>query len=597
MTLSLSAAPRRAAEARQGFIPFWLAFAFCLALAWAFQWEQLIEALRIGLYSDSDDAMRMIEVRDFLAGQGWFDLHHHRIVTPGGFIMHWSRLIDAPLALLIAGLGSVFEPAVAERSARVIWPALVQLGFLAGALACARRLNGPGALLPAALLAGACPAIAYQFVPGRIDHHDVQITAAIWLVYFIIGAKTSRRDAALAGFISALMMAIGLESLHVVALACAIIVMRWIITGEQARHQLSSFGIGLALSTLFFFLIGVDPARWTNEVCDAIGLPILAFAVAGGGCCLVLARLTGLLPTPIPRFGTATLVGLGALIALALAFPGCRAGPYGAIPTDVKSFWLDGIGEALPINKLIALDPRAACALLGAAVASLVALVVLSIRRSTSRDAYLSLLAMGLASLVVTLYQIRGVGILTAVTLPGAVSALYLLSEGAKWRGLFAFPFFNALAWVFAAMVLLPPPAEVATPASKACYAPENYQHLAALPNGIALTPFNIAAYVLVYTPLKVAGAPYHRDITGLRFSHDVFTAPPDEAGKLARSWGTNYLITCMALRDMQDLVKEAPGGLAAQLMAGHTPSWLTPMEEKGPLRVWRIGPDKAVLN
>jgi hypothetical protein len=48
----------------------------------------------------TDDAMRLVEVRDLIAGQGWFDLVEHRL-DPPGIAMHWSRLIDAPLAGLI----------------------------------------------------------------------------------------------------------------------------------------------------------------------------------------------------------------------------------------------------------------------------------------------------------------------------------------------------------------------------------------------------------------------------------------------------------------------------------------------------------------
>ena len=50
---------------------------------------------------DNDDGMRLVEVRDFLAGQGWFDLMQYRLGLDGGTLMHWSRLIDLPIASLI----------------------------------------------------------------------------------------------------------------------------------------------------------------------------------------------------------------------------------------------------------------------------------------------------------------------------------------------------------------------------------------------------------------------------------------------------------------------------------------------------------------
>ena len=47
---------------------------------------------------DNDSLLRLVEIRDLLGGQGWFDLHQYRMGPPGGFVMHWSRLVDAPIA-------------------------------------------------------------------------------------------------------------------------------------------------------------------------------------------------------------------------------------------------------------------------------------------------------------------------------------------------------------------------------------------------------------------------------------------------------------------------------------------------------------------
>ena len=49
----------------------------------------------------NDSAMRLVSVRDLLAGQGWFDLTQSRLGLEGGFEMHWSRLIDTPIAGLV----------------------------------------------------------------------------------------------------------------------------------------------------------------------------------------------------------------------------------------------------------------------------------------------------------------------------------------------------------------------------------------------------------------------------------------------------------------------------------------------------------------
>src|SRR3546814_15789077 len=66
--------------------------------------------------ADTDDAMRMAQVRDLLAGQGWWDLAQYRVnPAGGGVLMHWSRIVDAPLAAGILLLKPLVGQAMAER--------------------------------------------------------------------------------------------------------------------------------------------------------------------------------------------------------------------------------------------------------------------------------------------------------------------------------------------------------------------------------------------------------------------------------------------------------------------------------------------------
>src|SRR5690349_22761639 len=50
---------------------------------------------------DTDDNMRVMQVRALLNGQSWFDLAQHRLA---GSNIHWSRLVDLPIAGLKLGL-------------------------------------------------------------------------------------------------------------------------------------------------------------------------------------------------------------------------------------------------------------------------------------------------------------------------------------------------------------------------------------------------------------------------------------------------------------------------------------------------------------
>ncbi len=57
----------------------------------------LVSVLTRGLLVDTDDAMRMSQVRAFMDGQAWYDLLARQLDPPNGVFMHWSRLVTCRL--------------------------------------------------------------------------------------------------------------------------------------------------------------------------------------------------------------------------------------------------------------------------------------------------------------------------------------------------------------------------------------------------------------------------------------------------------------------------------------------------------------------
>lgn len=70
---------------------------------------------------DTDNSMRLAQVRDLLHGQAWFDTAQHRMNVLNGLPMHWSRPVDAPLAPLMG---------VSEGFALRAWPPILFLAVL-----------------------------------------------------------------------------------------------------------------------------------------------------------------------------------------------------------------------------------------------------------------------------------------------------------------------------------------------------------------------------------------------------------------------------------------------------------------------------------
>ena len=63
------------------------AFLMLVMGAWVLAVVQLLSVYSpAGLtLPDADDALRLVQVREFLGGKGWFDLHETRLAPPVGY--------------------------------------------------------------------------------------------------------------------------------------------------------------------------------------------------------------------------------------------------------------------------------------------------------------------------------------------------------------------------------------------------------------------------------------------------------------------------------------------------------------------------------
>ncbi|MFD1333059.1 STT3 domain-containing protein, partial [Methylopila musalis] len=144
----------------------------------------------------TDDAMRLVEARDLLAGQGWFDLVQTRLdPTSGGVLMHWSRLIDLPIAALLAAFGALFPAETALRLTLLLWPALTFLPALLAVAAIGRAIAGPAGGVLSALMLALSPGLTGRFSPGMIDHHGAQVALMRIMLACALNADRSRRAA------------------------------------------------------------------------------------------------------------------------------------------------------------------------------------------------------------------------------------------------------------------------------------------------------------------------------------------------------------------------------------------------------------------
>ena len=76
---------------------------------------------------DSDDVMRLIQVKDYLAGQSWFHTDQYRLGLANGTDMHWSRIPDIPIILLTHFFDIFMPQDKALIWAFTLWPPFTAL--------------------------------------------------------------------------------------------------------------------------------------------------------------------------------------------------------------------------------------------------------------------------------------------------------------------------------------------------------------------------------------------------------------------------------------------------------------------------------------
>ena len=558
------------------------------------------------LFQDTDDAMRMVTVRDLLAGQGWLDLTQHRLNTPYGAELHWSRLLDAA----IGGVLLVLRPLLGSNAETVLgylWPALllVPMVWLGGALS--MRLAGPGAQLPGLALPLFSPAVQAEFVPGRLDHHNIQILLALALALATLNALRRPGWAIAAGFLGATGLAIGIEALPLVIAAAAGLGLAFVLDARAGR-PIALFGASLALFTALHLAIARPPSRWLETACD---MNSATYVVAT----LVLAVALALLALPmVARRGPWMRLLVGGALGLASAafviwlFPTCREGPYGMLDPWLIENWIDRITEARPLHESI---ERFRIYVMGSLIPTGVALagvlVMIAITRAEARRDWLVYGLMLAIAIVLMFTQIRAARLAAPLAVAGgaglivAARMLYLRHRTV----LVALPM--VLVWLASAGTAvqvvtnwLKPatPAGTGTASAPApdktpCLLPAAFADLRALPPERILTPVDLGAHMLLETQHSVVAAPYHRNGQGVWDTYRVLNGPPEEARTILAARGIGLIVTCPAMYEMRGLASSDAQSLVRQLDAGTVPDWLIDQSLAGaPLRIYGvIGP------
>lgn len=545
-------------------------------------------------FLDGDDALRLQQVRDLLAGQGWFDLTQYRIAPPDGVPMHWTRIVDVPIAAVILLLRPLIGAAQAEVVAIVLVPLLTLLAAMALTARLAARFFGAKAGTIAALLVLAAVPASFRMMPLRIDHHGWQYVLALVALNGMV-SRSARQGGAVAGLALALSLAISLEALPLAVIFAGVCAVR-LLRGDD--RWLGSYMASLALGGVALFLATRGPFGFA-DYCDALSpVHLAALLWVAGVCGLILPRLRA---RP-PALGLIVLgvAGLGAVAILGLRAPQClSADAFGALDPLVKKVWLGSVAEGLPFWRQ--------GLVLGATMVLLPALGLLACWRlwRKARDDWQRDLWMDMALLLggATLIGLLVARASAVACLFAAVPAAWqVLDQIARWsadplllRRLARVPLIVALfvpgALVGMASSVFDPPKPASRNSMQACNFAALAPRIATLPRATILAGLDIGPTLLVTSNHIVVATAHHRASAAMRDLILAFLGPDHGAQAIMARRGATMVVICPTGSESRVYRKLAPDGFMAHLVKGRAPDWLepVPVDAKSGVKVWRV--------
>ena len=574
-----------------------ITFIVWLAICGWFIFQQWNQIRWFGL-GDTDDNMRIMQVRALLHGQGWFDLRQYRMNPPYGANIHWSRLVDLPIAGLILGLRPLLGGALGERWAVAIAPLLPYSLMLFATALTARRLIDRQAYPLAFLALFFAASTNGMFEPERIDHHGWQLALLALSISSIADPKRVRGGITL-GISSALSLAIGMEMIIYLALAGVAMVLFWVDDGEE-RTRLRAYAVSMSGATAFSFLVFASYAN-RAPVCDALSPVWLSDALVGGALMYGLALLS---PSDWRKRLVLAVVA-GAIIAgfHALSWPQCLQRLEGVSP-EVDRLWLSHVKEARPVY----MHGWRICAIIvGLPITGFIGWSLLIWQRRKDRELLRRVLGAavpGFAASLLLLWQTRtgpAAQMLAAIGAAALVWALIPPVWNARW------PVTRVLGTCLVVLVglgavvpLVEPliPADKPTPreaaigrANSLCGSMWGMHAVALQPAGTIITFVDLGPRLISVTHHSAITGPYHRNGEQIADVMNFWRGSEAQAHRLAAKYRANYVLSCPNSSETTIFMSETPDGFYAQLQAGNVPKWLAPvpLPKDSPFRMWRV--------
>jgi hypothetical protein len=549
---------------------------------------------------DTDDNMRMMQVRGLLHGQGWYDLRQYRLNPPYGANIHWTRLVDLPIAAIILLTQPFVGGPEAQLIAAGVAPTIPYLLLLFGVALTARRLIDPRAfLLPivAMIVAGLTNSM---FMPERIDHHGWQIALLSLSIAGLADPKRIRGGLTL-GITTALSVAIGIEMIIYLAAMGAAVALFWVVDARE-RSRTTAYAVSLGGGVSLGFLAFASYAN-RADLCDALTPPWLSTLLVSSALLLALAWLS---PADWKaRLGLAA--GAAAIVGAfyALMWPQCLS-PLESVSPEETALWLSHVREARPVYTH---GWQVAALILALPVTGTIGWGLLAWRNWSDKDLFrrtVGAAVPGVVAMLLLFWQTRTGPAAQMMAVVGAIAIVWLVAPLfdrmrnplLRSFGVVAVAIIGLGAAVPLAMKFIPgkpmTPREIqVNRANGLCNFIGAYRPIAEQPKGVVFTFIDLAPRLITLTHHDSIMGPYHRNGEQIVDAMKAFRGSADQAHRIFDKYHSTYLLTCPNSSTTTIFDSETPNGFYAQLEKGQVPKWLTPVQlpADSPFKMWKIAP------
>jgi hypothetical protein len=558
-----------------------------------YQWK----AIHWFALADTDDNMRLMQVRALLKGQDWYDLRQYRLNPPFGADIHWSHLVDLPIAGILLLLKPFVGGALAEKVAISLAP-MIPLGVaFVGLSLTVRRLVAPASFIVAAGILLSGYTVLSMFLPTRIDHHGWQLALLTINVAGLADPKSGRGGATV-GIASALSLVIGLEMLPWLAVSGAAVGLRWIINSAEAP-RLRAYGAALAGGTAAGFAAFTSYANLAPR-CDALTPVWLSVMMVAGALVFALSFLR-VEKWPV-RLVLAVIAGAIVALVFAVGWPDCLGRPEQVSP-ELDRLWLMNVSEAKPFYTQNWPTILSVSTLLIGLFGNL---WVAWRERGTERGAAwaaIALLSVGSALLLIWQTRVAATAIMMAI--PGATALGWtILPKLRAHSSVFVRTFgvvaaFLAVSGLWAQLLIgqMPNP-NTSTPRMKlvnkangSCPTAPSLAPIARMPRAVIMTFVDLGPRLITMTHHDAIAGPYHRNGDAILDVQHAFRGTPEAAKAIMTKHGATMLLICPNMSESTIYNVQNPNGFYAQIAKGKVPAWLEPvaLPARSPFKLWRV--------